>query len=165
MYFDNLKTVAEVKSLYRTLAMQYHPDRGGDLETMKQINIEYHDKLKFLDGQVSFGTDGKEHRYHYNYDIEQEILDKINELLNLKMKDVDIELIGTWVWISGNTKPYKEDLKKLECLWHSLRKKWYFRRRTYRRKYSNLDFDYLRLMYGSRTFEKEDEPDRLSLVA
>ena len=42
-YFTNCKTIEEAKKLYRRLAMENHPDRGGDLDTMKAINAEYDD--------------------------------------------------------------------------------------------------------------------------
>ena len=35
------KTLEELKTIYRKLAMQHHPDRGGDSETMKEVNNEY----------------------------------------------------------------------------------------------------------------------------
>lgn len=40
-YFNNCKTLEELKKEFRRLAMLHHPDRGGDAETMKQINAEY----------------------------------------------------------------------------------------------------------------------------
>ena len=40
-YFNNIYTLNELKKEYRRLAMLYHPDRGGDNETMKEINAEY----------------------------------------------------------------------------------------------------------------------------
>lgn len=40
-YFTNCKTIEEAKKLYRRLAMENHPDRGGDLDTMKAVNAEY----------------------------------------------------------------------------------------------------------------------------
>ena len=40
-YFNNCNTLDELKKEYRRLAMQNHPDRGGDAETMKAINAEY----------------------------------------------------------------------------------------------------------------------------
>lgn len=45
MYFDNVKNLKELKERYRKLAMDNHPDKGGDVETMKRINCEY--KLMF----------------------------------------------------------------------------------------------------------------------
>ena len=38
-YFESCKTLDELKAEYRRLAMANHPDRGGDVETMKQIEI------------------------------------------------------------------------------------------------------------------------------
>ena len=40
-YFDNCRTLDELKKEFRRLAMLHHPDRGGDTETMKAINNEY----------------------------------------------------------------------------------------------------------------------------
>ena len=36
---DFPKTESELKQLYKKLAMQNHPDRGGSLEKMKDINL------------------------------------------------------------------------------------------------------------------------------
>lgn len=40
-YFTQCKTLDELKKEFRRLAMIHHPDRGGDVETMKEINNEY----------------------------------------------------------------------------------------------------------------------------
>lgn len=40
-YFVNCKTLDELKREYRRLAMIYHPDVGGDVETMQAINAEF----------------------------------------------------------------------------------------------------------------------------
>jgi len=163
MYFKECKNANEAKALYRRLAMQYHPDRGGDLRTMQAINVEYHNRLKGFDGHSFTGFDGKDHTYRYNRQTEQEILDKITELFKINMINVSIELIGTWLWVHGETKPYRDNLKKLALKWHSKRLKWFFHTKTpFRRKYSGTDFDRMRLMYGSDTFEpgQEKQPDR-----
>ena len=46
--------------------------------------------------------------------------------VRMKLKNVEIELIGTWLWIHGDTKPVKEQLKAHNCKWHSKRKCWYW---------------------------------------
>jgi len=143
--------------------MQYHPDRGGDTATMQDINKEYHDRLKGYDGNTFRGFDGKEHTYRYNRQTEQEILDKITELFKIKMVDISIELIGTWLWVHGETRPYRDELKKIALKWHSKRLKWFFHTKTsYRRKYSGTDFDTIRAMYGSEemTAKQQEQPDR-----
>lgn len=40
-YFAQCKNLEELKKEFRRLAMVHHPDRGGDVETMKEINNEY----------------------------------------------------------------------------------------------------------------------------
>lgn len=45
------KTVAELKGNYRKLANQYHPDRGGDTNTMQKINTLYKKILSTMKNQ------------------------------------------------------------------------------------------------------------------
>lgn len=40
-YFKNVKSYENLKEQYRTLLKTNHPDTGGDVETMKEINCEY----------------------------------------------------------------------------------------------------------------------------
>lgn len=43
-YFNNINNLDELKAAYRRLAMKNHPDHGGSVEIMQQINAE-HDAL------------------------------------------------------------------------------------------------------------------------
>ena len=40
-YFNDVLTAEQLKSVYRRLAMLYHPDKGGNLGVMQKINVEY----------------------------------------------------------------------------------------------------------------------------
>ncbi len=40
-YFNRVSSLNELKLLHRRLAMLNHPDLGGSMETMKEINGEY----------------------------------------------------------------------------------------------------------------------------
>ena len=40
-YFVNVQSYEDLKTQYRALALENHPDAGGDTETMKAINNEY----------------------------------------------------------------------------------------------------------------------------
>lgn len=40
-YFKNVKSYEELKSQYKELLKSNHPDNGGDVEVMKEINIQY----------------------------------------------------------------------------------------------------------------------------
>lgn len=40
-YFKNVKSYENLKEQYKALLKANHPDNGGDVETMKEINVEY----------------------------------------------------------------------------------------------------------------------------
>ena len=174
-HFQDCKTVAEVKTMYKHLCFEYHPDVSGydSTETMQEINAEYLIHLKSLDGQVSKGFDGKDHTYKYDYAKEVGAMDTIDKLLQLELSSaVEIELLGSWVWVSGIV--YKsEDQTKLQTLkhadkkrkdgqpaalmnWHGKRKRYYWRPDGYRKAWNpNASFDDLKSAYGSFKFEQE----------
>ena len=41
-YFKDCKSTEEVKKLYRELANKFHPDKGGNNESMAELNKQYH---------------------------------------------------------------------------------------------------------------------------
>ncbi len=159
-YFSGFSTVAEIKAEYRRLAMLHHPDRGGDTATMQNINVQYHAALFSCNGQTSTGTDNREHKYTYNRETEQAVMDKIAEIVALCMVNVEIMLIGSWIWITGNTKAYKNRLGKngLKCRWHSKRLAWYWHVSSKRRHRYNakVDLNGLAQSYGCQGFDSEE---------
>ena len=162
-FFTDCKTVEEIKIRYRALARQHHPDLGGNEETMKAVNNAYESALKGCDGQTSQGTDGKPHTYRYNQEREKEIMDAIQSLLGLKMSDVNIDLIGLWVWVTGDTKPHKDELKKLGCRWHSKRGCWYWKPEGLGGGWrSSGSLDDLASKYGCERFKEEPQQGRKS---
>lgn len=161
-YFTDCKTVEQVKAHYRKLAMENHPDRGGDTATMQEINAQYTKALKSLDGQQTTGDDGREHTYRYNEQTEREVIDALASILRVKM-NADVALIGTWIWVVGDTKPVKDELKALGCIWHSKRVCWYWRpteAKAYRR--SRGDLADLAARYGAKVFHTDDRETSLA---
>jgi len=150
MYFDNCTTVEEAKKLYRKLAMQYHPDRGGNTKTMQEVNVEYQQLLESFDGQ----TDG-DYTYRYDQQKEQQVIDKIYELLALHLDGVEINLIGLWVWITGDTKQHRKVLKDAGCKWHSKRECWYWQNGK-KRFQSKGNLSELAKKYGVTNFVNQE---------
>lgn len=103
-YFIGATTVEAIKARYRRLAMCHHPDKGGDIEVMKVINRQYHEALQSCHGTTSKGHEGTEHAYYYNEAVEQAVIDKLDELLRLSLPNIRVMLIGTWIWVDGDTK-------------------------------------------------------------
>ncbi len=86
MFFTGCTSVESVKKAYRELAMRWHPDRpGGDTATMQEVNRQYHLKLKSFDGHETVGDDNKQRQYHYNERKEQDLMEKLGEILRIKM--------------------------------------------------------------------------------
>lgn len=163
-YFAKCATVAEVKSEYRRLAMLHHPDRGGDTATMQEVNAQYHATLKRMDGQQTTGTDNKAHTYRYDEQREAEIAAALAKILAVKMT-ATVALIGNWIWITGDTKPVKEELKALGCCWHAKRVAWYWRpeEQKYHHRYnSRADLGSLAAVYGYKIFSTNAEGDALA---
>ena len=75
-YFKGCIKPEQVKSMFRDLAMKYHPDIAGQESTrsMQEIIDEYHKILKSFTGFKFHGKDNKEYEYKYTYQFEQSLL-------------------------------------------------------------------------------------------
>ena len=140
-----IKTLEELKAAYRKLAFKYHPDRNnGKCEMMQQLNNEYEYLSKILKnnkGQTENAEDSKE------------FISVIDELI--KYEDIVIEIVGTWIWVSGNTKPIKETLKNLKFNWNRTRELWQ-RKPTddkFRTRNSKMDDSWIKDKYGCKTIK------------
>ena len=147
-----VNTLEELKALYKKLAMKFHPDRGGDLETMKKLNNEYDSlflKLKNIHTNAKGETYEKE-----TTETPEQWKDIVNQLINLNLQNVKIEVIGSFLWLSGETKPYREDLKAIGFRWSSNKTAWYLApegyKKTSRKKFA---MDDIRNLYGSDTIK------------
>jgi len=141
-------TLEELKAQYRKLAMQHHPDRGGDTETMKAINAEY-DRLFPLLKDTHKTKDGETYTARQATSETAEHFKAIIDQL-MRMDGITIEVIGCFVWVTGDTKPHKDQLKGLGFKWHTKKIAWYLAPEDYRKR-SRKDYalDEIRDMYGT----------------
>lgn len=144
-YFKTCTTLEELKAEYKRLVFKHHPDRGGDTATMQEINAEYDDLFPRLKN-IHKNKDGKTYEKD-TAEAPNEFRDLIEKLM--KMEGCHIEVIGCFLWVSGNTKPYKEDLKVLGFKWHSKKLCWYKAPEGYKRRgNTQYDMNEIRDMYG-----------------
>ena len=148
-YFNHCNTLDELKKEYRRLCMKHHPDHGGDTATMAAINNEYESRFTILKNQHNATADEK----HQTTETPEEFIKIINVLI--KFPGIIVELCGSWLWISGDTKPIKEDLKACGCRWSNNKKMWYWHHpeegaRWHKGKSTMTD---IRNKYGSQTFK------------
>lgn len=125
MYFDNIKTLDELKREYRKLVMLHHPDKGGNTATMQAINNEHDTKFEQLKKAQNAKADADETGKTRRVDETAEEFREVLEIL-IHLEGIEIELCGCWLWISGNTKENKEQLKQAHCRWSKNKKMWYW---------------------------------------
>jgi len=146
-YFNNPQTLEELKKQYRSLAHNHHPDAGGSTQAMQAINAEYtalFAKLK----DIHMNAEGETYHKTTN-EVPEEFINIISRLI--RMEGITIEIIGSFIWVTGDTRQHKEQLKVLRFKWHSKKACWYLAPEDYRkRNKKQYDMDELRDMYGSR---------------
>jgi DnaJ domain len=105
-----------IKAAYRKCCAKYHPDRNpAGLEMMKSVNLAYEcvrdmtDNISLDESVLNYGDD---------------LNDAINAIINLGL---DIDVCGSWVWVTGNTKEHKTILKSSGYKWARKKVAWYFR--------------------------------------
>lgn len=140
--FKNVTGINEAKKVYKTLAKKLHPDVGGSDEEFKVLNAVYND---FIEHKIYFSNDSK-------IDIELEkIISKI-----LHFENITIELVGSWIWISGDTKNIKDKLKELGFKWASKKKMWYYGEMKSKNP-NPKSMDEIKSKYGSQTFKDKEK--------
>lgn len=145
-YFTSCQTLEELKAEYKRLVKKYHPDCGGDTETMKEINNEYEKAFEVLKDKHNKTADAA----HQTTETPFEFIEIVDKLM--KMQGLDIELCGSWLWISGDTYSNKDGLKAAGCKWSNNKKKWYWRHEEDARPHRGKSFtmDQIRNKYGSQ---------------
>ena len=141
--FQNVEGINEAKKIYKTLAKKLHPDMvGGDEESFKLLNAIY--------------TDLIEHKIYFSNDFKIDIeLEKVISLL-LHFENITIELIGSWVWVSGDTKEIKHKLKELGFKWASKKKMWFYGEMKGRNP-QEKSMEEIKSKYGSETLKTNDK--------
>lgn len=162
-YFGNVSTLEELRKQYKELLKLHHPDNGGILEIMQEINAEYDRMFKILKNQHenNFYSNRASTNTEYNnmkYDFAED--EKLREMLNkiIHFDGIDIELVGAWIWVSGNTYACKKQLKELGFKWASQKKMWYWHSEVFQKKSrKTLSMDDIRNYYGSTRVNNTDK--------
>lgn len=150
-WFAGVTTIEELRRRYRELLKQFHPDNGGDEETMKAINIEY-DKLFDVLNKESKSDDQTD---TYDQDAENQAFKEIlNQIIGYKM---EIELIGRWIWCF-NCFAYKDRLKELGFKFAPKKKAWTWHYGEYSRYHKGeTSIDDIRAKYGSQKVTRQSK--------
>ena len=158
---NQIHCIEELKKVYFTLAQELHPDHGGDAEEFKILNSEYQELFpRFKNIHKNVNPEIQQDYYESTKPI-KECPDDFIVIVTalLKIKGIDVELCGRWLWISGNTYECKDTLKAMGCRWNSKKKMWSWHYKEdgvyYKRKSTPMET--IREMYGSQRFAAEEE--------
>ena len=143
-FFGNCTTLEDVKKTYRELCFKYHPDITHDNgEQMKAINVEYEQAFNYFKNNAPKTNDNKPNEF----ETPEQFKSIINSLVN--MQGVNIDIVGCFIWLSGNTYPYKERLKEIGFKWAKTKKCWFWHTPDYKQsKHKPLEMDKIKAKYG-----------------
>ena len=156
-FFKNPETLEELKKQFKELAQKHHPDKNPSdrlaaTERFKILKNEYDYLFEVL---KDVHTNAKGEKYTSSKkttETPETFRDIIENLIHFE--GIIIEIIGTFIWCSGNTFPYRENFKKLKFLYSGTKKAWYLKPEDYvkigKRKYS---LENIREMFGSEEIE------------
>jgi len=136
----------ELKKLFKKLALKFHPDKGGDKEKMQQLNAEYEFLLKS-------GRFGKAEDIEFNL-IFPDLIEKL-----LRLDGLTIEVVGQWLWVSGETRKHRKILKELGFFYAPKKQMWYFRNPENKKIFFRsepMPMHLIRSIYGSYTVNEDN---------
>lgn len=165
-YFKNVQTLDELRKQYRDLLKKYHPDNeNGSEEITKAVNAEYERLFKVLkDRHARHQNSSTEHTdddsktsyddMKYNFEEDELLREMLQKVIYFS--DITIEIIGNWIWISGNTYQYRKELKEFGFKFAGKKKCWYWHSEAFRkRSRKSLSMNDIRNYYGSTEVETE----------
>ena len=142
------RTEEAIKAAYREACLQHHPDHGGDIELMKLVNLA----MECLNSRP---WTAYEARAAANDMPLTEILktawDQIKHL-----PEINGEVCGSWIWVTGTTKKYRHELKAAGFRFSRNKIAWYFHGPGYRKRTKrSFNIDEIRSQWGSNDLKTE----------
>ena len=81
----------------------------------------------------------------------------INALI--KCDGLEIDLVGRWIWLTGNTFSYKDIIKGLGFKWANKKKAWYWHKpEDISRNRKEMSLDEIKALHGCETFTGTGAP-------
>ncbi|MFA5172739.1 MAG: hypothetical protein WC426_14345 [Sulfuriferula sp.] len=163
--FENCQGASEIKSEYRRLIFKFHPDlHASEFDKYnrltQELNAAYHDALRGVDNTVSVGTDGKEHTYHYNATVEDDIIAVIDALIRAHLSDhARTSIVGIYVYVEGLTRNDRDDHAKLKSCglrFNAEHAAWYWKPAWYKPRHSGRTLTEIKYVYGERAVDTDE---------
>lgn len=147
--FNGDMNVETLTKAYKKAIFKHHPDHGGTSQSFVELQNAYSylmNEIKYPSKKYSSDTKQLED-IMVNYS--QELIDKIMELIEkfALNDDININIIGDWIWLDGTTKPHKEAIKSLGFKFSKNKTAWYWHNGGYRRFGGKKDYSMHEIAY------------------
>lgn len=103
------RSLSELKAVYRRLVMEFHPDRGGDVRAMQEINVAHDAAFNRLKDRQNEAARQPGATVRETTETPEEFRAVVDALL--KIDGIEIELCGSWLWISATRTATGRNLK------------------------------------------------------
>lgn len=153
-YFQGCTTNEEIKKQYRRLVKILHPDNGGDSEEFKEMQQQFFRADSY--GWNVYTNKAGERYEKKTSERPEDFAAAIDPIVHFE--GITIEIIGSWIWVTGATFPYRETLKASGYWWSKSKKAWYHngeKEKTRHRGHYSLDE--LRGRFGSEEVATEEQ--------
>lgn len=149
-FFDvkGLTDVDSLKKAYFKLAKVYHPDAGGTKEQFQKLQKEYEGLFK----TIMSGSNLSANDIANEIELDENLRKAVDAIIGIPQ--LNLELIGKWIWVSGNTYPIRNELKNAGFMFAPVKKMWYYKGIESAGR-GKLTIDEIRKKYGSQAIQKE----------
>jgi len=154
--FIGVQTLDEAKKLFHKLAIIHHPDKGGRKEDFQELLNYFH----------AFRPETEHEKFKGEYDQWDGVAYAEIIFQLIKIPGIEIVVCGSFIWLEGNTKPVKEQIKAIDTGEEMKRgfspKKgqWYFSPRKYRRRSKKThSYEEIKGMFGAEKVNRSGDED------
>jgi len=146
-FFKNFTNPQELKKIWKKLVLTLHPDQGGNEQAFIKMQAEYEFLVQL--GERAFDANLEEDEIKI-LDFLLKAYEKINHL------DITIELVGNWIWLTGDTKACKEIIKEAGFKWARKKAAWYIHDGTWKgSSRKHIPLEEIKNNYGSKKMKNK----------
>lgn len=162
---EDLKDVNTLRAAYKRLLIKYHPDNNKNDTTgmMQEINAEYDklfEQIKYAyENSEAYTNQTDRQKQAYDWEKDKQLRAIIAALS--KFAGLEIELCGTWVYVRGETYPYRKELKVLGMNYNRQKKFWIIHFDDYYKYHKkSVSMSHIRDKYGSVIIQTDAREER-----
>lgn len=162
---EDLKDVNTLRAAYKRLLIKYHPDnnKNDTTDMMQEINAEYDklfEQIKYTyENSEAYTNQTDRQKQAYDWEKDKQLRAIIAALS--KFAGLEIELCGTWIYVRGNTYPYRKELKALGMNYNRQKTCWIIHFDDYYKYHKkSVSMSHIRDKYGSVIIRTEKDEER-----